>query len=158
MTKEEFKESLGAFFSWRGEGTASIIEAVMMASEPLFEEIKYFHDLNEEIIGMMKEKDRKVKELEKEAIRLTSLLDNSEAKDVKIFQLEKRVKALLDENKEATKKIDELERDISDLSICEECMEEQTRLPENGCYPPMYCHLCMNPKLRKLFGLNVESE
>lgn len=51
--------------------------------------------------------------------------------------------------KVASDNIKNLEADVADLAICENCEAEQKRLPGSGCYPPMYCHLCMNPELKE---------
>lgn len=84
MTKEEFKQKFKEGVHSEGFPVWDWKNGCLS-----FEDIYDFGELAWEILG-----------------------DDLEAKDVKIFQLEARIKALLDENREATKRINELESTI----------------------------------------------
>ena len=60
--------------------------------------------------------------------------------------------------KELEARLKEAEGDIEELTFCEDCGEDDTRLKENNCWPPRYCHSCRHKLVTEICELRKEAK
>lgn len=129
------------------KGLDTLTKIAEVAVEPLFEEIETLRDLCQRT-ALENNKLRKISLERQEEIERTEIVLSAVRQGCEDLRHQKSI--LIDEMAELIRKIKSLESDISDLSICEECIEMQERLKENGCYPPMFCILCWNKRTTEM--------
>jgi len=58
----------------------------------------------------------------------------------------------------AEAKLAEAKDDIEELTICEDCGEEDAKLEVNNCWPPRYCHGCRHKLVTEICELRKRAE